>query len=220
MPLIIAVGGVSQVGDGLWTTTLTPAEVRRLGTASSLGARSVIGLFGPDFDAASAQLVLDPSSIVVLAVGDSEETLLIDLKKSVAGNPGLGDQTHTAAADVPKGGGKGDEAFLRASLALLSNDLVSSIQCLLEQVRQRHPGELREGQARKWVNSPDNFLAITIQPRDRSFAIHARGEPGDYGALSSIDVKRDRPGYVRFKLQKASQLEDALNVVLRSARRS
>ena len=100
----------------------------------------------------------------------------------------------------------------------MSDSLVSLIKDLLDGVRQRYPGELWEGQARKWVNSPDNFVAITIQPRDRSFAIYARGKSDHYGALSSIDVRRDRPGYVQFKFHKASQLEDALKVVLRSAR--
>jgi hypothetical protein len=215
MPLTIAVGGALMIGEGVWIASLTPAEVRRLGTGAALGARSIVGLSLPKFDTTTGQLMFDPAKTTVLAVGDSEEAVLIDLR--TAARPAEVNNQADAGMTLNRAR-KGDEAFLRASRALMSDSLVSLIKDLLDGVRQRHPGELWEGQARKWVNSPDNFVAITIQPRDRSFAIYARGESDAYDALSSIDVRRDRPGYVRFKLYKASQLEDALKIVLRSAR--
>ena len=84
MSLAIAVDGVSVIGEGVWIASLTPAEVRRLGTAATLGARSVVGLSSPKFDPTTRQLMFDPGSTAVLTVGDSEEAVLIDLRRTIA----------------------------------------------------------------------------------------------------------------------------------------
>jgi hypothetical protein len=97
-------------------------------------------------------------------------------------------------------------------------DLAQAAEQLLSAVRQEFPGELCEGLARKWVNHPNNFFAVTIQPRDGSFAIHIKGHPNQFTA-SSLDIKVDRSSYSRFKLSNASQLSDAIRVVMISGRR-
>jgi hypothetical protein len=90
---------------------------------------------------------------------------------------------------------------------------------LLAEVRGRYPGNLNEGLARKWVNHPGNFLAITIQNRDQSFAVHVKGAPEQFNA-PSFEIKPDRPSYSRFKLKYQRQFDDALRVILRSAQMS
>jgi hypothetical protein len=90
---------------------------------------------------------------------------------------------------------------------------------IMAAVRKQYSGKLREGKARKWVNYPDNFLAMTIQTRDGSFAIHVKGRPEDFDA-PTLELKPDRPGYSRFKLQRPDQLEDTIKVILESARRT
>ena len=112
---------------------------------------------------------------------------------------------------------KGDNAFLDACTLHLDVKLVELITRILSEIRARYPGYLREGLARKWVNHPGNYMAITIQNRDRSFAIHVKGSPKQFNARS-IDIKADRGSYCRFKLRHDSQFDDALKVILASAR--
>jgi hypothetical protein len=92
-------------------------------------------------------------------------------------------------------------------------------QRLISEIRAHYPGDLHEGLARKWVNHPGNFVALTIQNRDQSFAIHVKGEPTQFSA-PTLDIKRDRGSYSRFKLKGLNQMEDALRVILASAHRS
>jgi hypothetical protein len=68
-------------------------------------------------------------------------------------------------------------------------------------------------------NHPGNLVALTIQNRDQSFAVHVKGEPKDFSA-PSLDIKPDRGSYSRFKLKHESQSEDTIRVVLASAHRS
>jgi hypothetical protein len=98
-------------------------------------------------------------------------------------------------------------------------ELVALAEGLLATVRSDYPGELREGLARKWVNHPDNFVALTIQNRDHSFVVHVKGEPKDFVA-PSLEIKPDRGTYSRFKLLNESQMTDAIRVILQSAHRN
>jgi hypothetical protein len=70
----------------------------------------------------------------------------------------------------------------------------------------------------KWVNHRTNFVAITIQNRDQSFAILVKGSPDDFTA-ATLDIRPDRGSYCRFKLEHERQFQDALNVILVSASR-
>ena len=115
--------------------------------------------------------------------------------------------------------GRGDRAFLVQCEHHLNLELNVLAKDLLSSVRDRYPGELLEGLARKWVNHPSNFFALTIQNRDQSLAVHVKGEPKWFTA-STLAIKRDRGCYSRFKLTGPTQLEDALRVVLASARLS
>jgi hypothetical protein len=115
--------------------------------------------------------------------------------------------------------GSGDEAFLAECRRLLNPHLAKIGAELLQEVRSRYPGKMVEGQARKWVNAPGNFLALTIQNRDQSFAIHVKGSPNEFTA-PTLDIKADRPSYCRFKLEQERQLQDAIKVVLASASRT
>ena len=219
MNLRVAISDVTKIGTGAWTARLTPAEVRRLGeSASSIGKRSVVGVADPNFSEAIRELSIAPDETTVLNVGTTDETLIIDLGRNAAEDdvesmPALG----PLEANTPMR--KGDKAFLSECHRLLDSALAEMGERLLAQVRRNHPREMREGQARKWVNYPDNFLAMVIQPRDKSFAVHIKGNPDSFDA-PSLDIKPDRGSYSRFKLQHHSQLADAIQVVLVSARRS
>jgi hypothetical protein len=113
--------------------------------------------------------------------------------------------------------GRGDRAFLDHCEQHLNHELTGMGRKLLAAVRDRYRGELHEGLARKWVNHPGNFFALTIQPRDQSFAVHVKGEPHQFAA-PTLDIRPDRGSYSRFKLKSPRGFDHALRVVLTSAR--
>lgn len=222
MALRLSVGGVKPIGQGVWVAKLTPAEVRHFGDGkSSHGAKSVLGVTQPDFRQEALTLSLDPDNASVLNIGTSNEALIVDL--------GMSDVTQTHPEEGIKDGGerakkanptgKGDEAFLAECRYHLDECLVGMAERLLSTVRERYPGNLHEGLARKWVNQPGNFVALTIQNRDQSFAVHVKGKPKDFSA-PSLNIKPDRGSYSRFKLKHENQLDDTIRVVLASAQRS
>jgi hypothetical protein len=222
MALRLAVAGVKVIGHGVWVAELTPAEVRRFGDGkSSVGAKSVLGVTQPDFSREALTLSLDPDHASVLNIGTTNEALIIDL--------GIIDERQAHSGEgITAGGdrwreanptGKGDQAFLAECRRHLDERLVGLAERLLSAVRERYPGNLHEGLARKWVHQPGNFVALTIQNRDQSFAVHVKGRPMDFSA-PFLDIKADRGSYSRFKLKHENQLKDTIRVVLASAQRS
>ena len=227
MSLMWMIADARESGPAIWTAHVPPAEVRRLGVANAARAvRSVIAVNGAEFEASSQRLYLDPSTASVLAFGTSDEVVFLDL----GANDELVAQTRATAATVeaavaaPAGYQRsrlrfGDQEFIRECERLLGEEFGRMARSLLGELRRQYPGNLYEGLARKWVNDPENFVAITIQPRDRSLAIHVKGNPGDFDA-PSLDIKEDRPSYSRFKLEHPNQLNEAIQVVLLSATRT
>jgi hypothetical protein len=222
MALRHAIGDVTSISEGIWRGRLTPAEVRRVGEGkSSFGARSVVAVRRAHFDAQLGLLTVDPDATTVLNIGASDEVFLldlgdVDLERELSSPSGAAPRS---AAEIVASAGQGDTAFLAESERFLDAELVGMARRLLCLIRLRYTGDLHEGEARKWVNQPGNFMALTIQNRDQSLAIHVKGAPKRFDA-PSLDVKSDRGSYSRFKLKTANQFDDALRVILASARAS
>jgi hypothetical protein len=158
----------------------------------------------------------------VLNIGASDDVLFLDLGGSNSADTttnGSGEAQNNRQTPIVGALGKGDGAFLASCDLHLDRRLVDFAKGLLSEIRVRYPGELREGLARKWVNHPGNFFALTIQNRDQSFAVHVKGEPKKFSA-PALDIKPDRGSYSRFKLKHQSQFADALRVILYSAQSS
>ena len=220
MSLRLTVGDAKALEEGVWFAELTPAEVCRFGNAkNSFGAISVVGVAQPDFDPQRLELTLNPNDALVLNIGASNRTLIVDIggRDTLQMPSKAGTRAYQSGLRQPSDKRKGDRAFLAECRKHLDASLVAIVEELLSRIRERYPGELHEGKARKWVNYPDNFVALTIQNRDKSFAVHVKGYPDQFSALS-LDIKSDRPGYCRFKLKSKDQLDDTIRVVLASAR--
>jgi hypothetical protein len=208
---------VAENSEGCWIAKLRPSEVRqRLGQSRSMqGARSVVGVLNADYH--NGQLAFPLNRAVVLNIGTSDETIFVDL---ASGPQAAGSVPRNIEQQPIESNPLGSDAmFLSECRSLLDASLASIAERLMRSIRDEHPGELREGQARKWVNFPENFLAITIQPRDQSLAVHVKGNPTDFAA-PTLEIRTDRPSYSRFKLQRESQLRDALRTILSSAQRT
>jgi len=226
--LRISITDVSAQGAGVWSVRLTPADVRRLGDSrSSFGCRSVLATTGAIFNDATRELSVAPGATTVLNIGATDDALVIEVGQRgdvVEAEDAEAEDTIKSYNFIESVAGhrktleRGDAAFLAECRRLMPPDLTQAAEQLLSAVRQEFPGEVEEGLARKWVNYPRNFFAITIQPRDVSFAIHIKGHPNHFAA-PSLDIKMDRSSYSRFKLSNANQLSDAIGVVMMSGRR-
>ena len=219
MAIRMFVEQVTPLSGGVWSAPLTPSEVQMFARAKSagMGQVSVLGVLEPEFDDVAGTLSIDSRQTYVLNVGKSDRTLIVDLGATPTTSAkestiGMMSQPGDNSPD-----GRGDNMFIASCRHHLEPHLVSMAERLLSEIRSQYPGELHEGKARKWVNHPENFLAITIQNRDQSFAIYVKGKPDTFSA-PTLDIKPDRPGYSRFKLKEERQLDDAVSAILASAR--
>jgi hypothetical protein len=219
MTIRVSVEQVALLSDGVWSAILNPHEIQMFARTRSagMGQVSVLGVIEPEFDKAAGTLSIDSRQAYVLNVGKSDRTLIVDLGASP---PATEKEQTTASISRPSDSspdGRGDSMFITSCRYHLGPKLVSMAQQLLSEIRSRYPGELHEGLARKWVNHPENFVALTIQNRDQSFAIHVKGEPEEFTAPTLV-IKPDRGSYSRFKLKDEGQLQDAISVILASAK--
>jgi hypothetical protein len=209
-------GAVTELSTGIWHTKLAPADVRRLGEGKTqCNGKSVIGIGHAEFDTKLSRLLLDPAETAILNIGTSDDVLIVDM--GAANTLAVSPATERPPVH-PSPSSHGDKAFIAASEQHLGPTVTTLAKTLLATVRERYPGELHEGKARKWVNKPGNFMALTIQTRHRAYAVFVVGEPRQFKDAASLDIKTDRGPYCWFKLERPQQLEDAIRVVLASAR--
>ena len=92
-------------------------------------------------------------------------------------------------------------------------------EALLGGVRRDFPGGTLHyySGSNRFIEFPDNFWTIKVQPRDRSLSVTVRERPEFWGEIPGLDLKRDRGSYSRFKVSHAGQLESALSVIRRAA---
>jgi hypothetical protein len=208
----VVVGNV----DGVWESEIEPEDVRRFGsTAPRRGDISVVGLVGRP-RVCGSYVEFDANCVNVLNIGGTTKCVLIALEDEQEFLPPV----HAVENGVPALVARedGDLSFLGECRRHFSKDMYALAELFLSKIREKHSGSMREGLARKWVNYPDNFIAITIQNRDQSMAVYAKGDADRLAGFRSIEVRPDRPGYVRFKLYRATQLGEALQVIEASAR--
>ncbi|MEU2614132.1 hypothetical protein ABZ570_21485 [Micromonospora sp. NPDC007271] len=165
----------------------------------SEGETSVLLLTEPPVEI-GGQLAFAPAAVVVLNRGSSSRVVLVSSSSS------RGQKEETAGMQA------GDQKFL----AELPPDLRHLGEPLLAGVRERWPGNLNATASGRFVETPDNFWTVKIQPRDKSLRLTVRGEPARLGAFAELGLKRDRPGYSTFKISRPEQVSLALQVLRRS----
>jgi hypothetical protein len=83
---------------------------------------------------------------------------------------------------------------------------------LLRELRRRSAGDLKRGLKNNFSNTLDNFWYVIVQPREQALSITVRGKPEMFRP-SPLELRVDRPGYTRFKLQTVDQLPEALRII-------
>ena len=86
----------------------------------------------------------------------------------------------------------------------------------LKEIRNQYRGHLQYMPvSSKYVERPDNFWTVKIQPRDRSLRVTVRGRPESFpmGLRKNLDIKNDMGSYSNFKVMGQDQLKEAIEVI-------
>lgn len=216
-------GRVRILGDaefGAWMVAVTPKDLQFLGKPlARLSGRSVVGLMTYELSKDREFLVFPISEARVLSLGDSEDCVAVAINQETSTastndeNEEVlsGTEAPAVAAAALQTFRSGDQAFISACEAeALPLKIVELGKNFLKRVRDFSDDRLREGKHRKWVTYPKNFLALTIQNRNKQFCIHVKQTTVLASLKDTLDIRDDRPGYVRFWLRDESQLDAAV----------
>lgn len=216
MAMLLVMENVEVLNAVVWRVPVAPTELRAMGTCQmKIGTRSVILAECPKYLPNVNRLELDPSRSHLNNIGDTSDAIIVD----VASVEERKAQNRTCARESVLRH-PGDVAFL-SLCADLPDPLRGIAVQLVERVPRHAPHGYLSREGLRYVERPDNFW--TIEPhykRVRSFTITLRGEPKHFEpSRHHIEVKRDRPGYSRFKLTDPSDLDEALRLILTAKRR-
>jgi len=211
----IKVGG--RISPFVWAGSIDEELLAECQSVESPDASLNLILVDKVFEADEGHhLFFDRRSMRLLARGKAVDTLVV---LSSSGHLDGHDKAEPASKHsrvTQKGktvsGRSGDLAFIQACRdEKLPDNILRLGEEFLSEVRKFSNDELVEGLSRKWVTTPKNFLALTIQNRKKQFCIHVKKTQNLRFLSELIDVRDDRPGYARFWLKSENQLEAAVS---------
>lgn len=212
MPISFSFSEVELLEPDLWVTSVSSQEVTMLGEPKAGGGASdynIILVGSPNFDISKSTLTVDFGNTDVLYWGSTEKTLLVKKHADQL-------QSNVEVASE-KSGVHSFERFLSDCEKFeLPHALVEAAKSLLHRLDVEEPFELAEGEQRKWTAKP-NFLAITIQNRNRKFLVSVKGNPRNMD-FETIRPKVSRPPYCEFHFESPEQLSDVLDAARASRR--
>lgn len=199
-----------EASPGLWITKVAPQQLTMLGIPSVPKCRSsVLMVIKPRFDEEKAELIVEASQVILLNLGMTARTVVIDAD----GGEALGDGADGLAAQGP-----GDKDFRYLVDVLLKGEAREAAQDLLTKVRRASPGDLKRGERNNFSNTPDNFWYVIVQPRTQALSVTVRGDVEKFQP-SALNLVMDRPGFTRFQVRSLDEVEEALRLIESSTRR-
>jgi hypothetical protein len=210
MQIRVSIDDAKLVSPGLWTATLSPENIRQLGSpAAELGSTSVLLLDDPQYDQSKRQISFPMNAVRVLNAGTSEKAILLDADDDTSSVSKR--HAPAASADSPRLG-MGDRQLLQ-KVEHFPDEMKAAARTIVELVRRLDPsGDFRLA-TNRFVNRTDNFVAVEPQVRNKALLINVRGLiPTRLAKLRTMN------GYTAFKLESAEDL-DAVVSAIRSATR-
>ncbi len=203
MPLRLSIPNARKLAPSVWEANLDLAEISFLGSRQSKSGDVNVLLIAGEVSYHGDILAFEPRSAQVLNAGTSTRAILVH---SPAPHQEVGqDQFVTSNGDVQ-------------FLSRLPHSLRDMGDRFLRDIREEFPGQLVHEGARH-INRPNNFFAIRIQPRDKSFRITVRGTPSALTKPRSFSLSLDRNGYSSFKISHNGQVEEAMTLLRQASKR-
>ena len=204
MNISVSLPDAVEIDDGVWKVQLNPAEASVFGKPDYRnGAVSILVLSeSPIYEKSSGTLSFKLNTTKFLYSGNSLSALVIyGASKDQKGV--------SSGYEEPS---SGDDHFI-SSLPPKLKELGLS---LLTEIRNENPnGQLVfHPNSGKYVESPNNYWTVRIQPRDESLRVTVYGLPHSFDTDSSVILlKKDMSSYSAFKVSVKQQLQEALSVI-------
>jgi len=212
MRIPMTIEDVRLIEDGLWEGRLQADDLRVFhASPKSYGTVSVVIVNDPSlkFDQHGRRITFDLLWARLANRGDTDRVIIVRGSQSRCEVEMPCDHVGAQSREWSRG----DESFFRALRAMPPRIRALGKQ-LLAEIRPELSGSLRYHPTSKtYVETPDNFWAVRIQPEDRSLRIVVRGEPEYFGPVTGITLKPDRTSYSSFKISQHSQLAAALSII-------
>ena|SRR3990172_3321080 len=206
---VVEIGNVTALDSWLWTAAIDPREITRLlgDCRYSYGGPNVILLSKPPVRVSNSQLQFAPADARPLNIGAQFDTLIIWDAESSADK--AEDQTDTEAS-------LGDLQFV----ASLPAELEQLGKTFLAAIRKQFKGRLEyHSKSRKYVERPDNWWTVIIQPRARSLRVIVRGKPEEFDVQDGVRLSQDQHGYANFTIARVEDVPKALAILQQAKRK-
>lgn len=191
-----------QLTSGVWQIPFLEDEKRFFGPPPVAGAaHGVLVAKSPSFSAAERTLSIDPTEVRWIVNGSSEKALILGEETMIASSVETEKERKSPFPEESIG------RFLASCrFHQLPEELVQAAGELLVEAFDRNRFKLEEGSNRKWTATP-NFVALTIQNRNRKLLVSVKGNPKDM-KYETIFPKVSRPPYCEFHFEDPAQLRD------------
>jgi hypothetical protein len=209
----IVIDGAIPGTVGIWVAKIDPQQLLKLAKPHRQGGGiSIILVNYPIFYDGRKCLEFDLGAAELLNLGSSNEAVFIDSRVSTSTGEVL------PSTELKRNFAKGDMLFLQ-EIDTLPESIKELGKQLINGIRSLFPGELQfHPKSKKFVESPDNFWVVRIQPRDKSFRIVVYGSPEAHPKYTNISLANDMKSYSAFKLERQAQLLDTIAAIKESHR--
>ncbi len=207
------------LGDGIWITKLETVTADILTTGVDVRAnRTVIGLRNFKLEQGGTAITAPLQAIVPLVSGGDVEAVLLDLDSDGKIASSIASHRNVSSTEKPR---VGDSSLTQLITDNLPEQLAEEANNLVRHVRVLTPtGQFEETkQRRKFVNRPENFVTLKVQPRTEDIRITVYGDVMFYDEFSdlaeehNIDLKKDQNGYTGFKWSEPKAIEAVKGIV-------
>jgi len=223
----IVIDEVSEPMPGAYHAKIIPSDVRMIGLCDSVSEdQSMIHIKNSVYNPVKKTLEFLPMEAEVSRIGEKEDCILLDLPLFQKGldkeKKGVSKTANKKAPEINKSitliaNNAGDKIFLNN----LPDYLYPLGSKFLKEIRNHYRGHLQYMQpSSKYVESPDNFWTVKIQPRDRSLRVTVRGRPESFPMRlrKNLDIKNDMGSYSNFKVMGQDQVKEVIEVIKIAAR--
>lgn len=220
MTIKIIFDHVENLTTDVFTTSIDPEELGKISRPQNeIGGISIL-LINENYEYSlnNKILTIDSKSLILLNKGKTEKALLISNydedsdKYSQDENKNYGNRPN----EINKMGDPDFIGDLPSELKLLGENMLTRVRENISPsgYLQYYPI------SKRYVEQPDNFWAVKIQPRKKDLVIFVRGDPDRFAEfITNLEIKRDRTGYSSFHISKLSEGEEAIDIIHNSVRK-